>query len=271
MATAYNLVPDRFADGRHEALSAGLKTCGFEVRTAYGGARIHPETDCLVTWNLHHGAARQAAAAFEKAGAPVIVCEEAYTRRLWCAPHFAMALGEHNGAGRWCPGGPERWARLGIALAPWRRDGEHVLVCAARGMGSAEMREPRGWADDVCRRLGAITRRPVRLRRHPGKAYRARPLEEDLAEAWAVVVWASNCATHALVAGVPVFYEALHIVTAGAAQRDIGRIDDPAYPDRLPVFQRLAWAQWHIDEIAKGAPFRHLLHATHQTAGAAAL
>ncbi len=271
MAKAYNLVPNRFADGRQRAVGAGLRACGFEVRTAYGGEAINPRTDCLVTWNLHHGAARAAAAVFESAGAPVIVCEEAYTRRLWPEPHFAMALGGHNGAGRWFPGGPERWARLGVALAPWRRDGAHILVCAARGMGSAEMREPRGWADDVCRRLQAVTRRPVRLRRHPGKGYSARPLEEDLAGAWAVVVWASNCATHALVTGIPVFYEAPHIVTAGAAQWDIGRIDAPAYSDRLPVFQDLAWAQWHIDEIANGEPFRHLLHAARQTAGAAAL
>jgi len=33
------------------------------------------------------------------------------------------------------------------------------------------------------------------------------------------------------------------------------RIEDPAMPDRLPVFYRLASAQWTLDEIASGDPF----------------
>lgn len=173
-----------------------------------------------------------------------------------------MALGGHNGTGTWPAGGAERWERLRIALKPWRKDGRHVLVCAARGMGSPEMREPRGWADDVCRRLARVTDRPVALRRHPGKAYAERPLLRDLAGAWAVVVWGSNCATHALVEGVPVFYEAPHLITAGAAERGIATVERPRYPDRLPTFHRLAWAQWTLDEIRQGVPFGHLLRRT---------
>ena len=34
---------------------------------------------------------------------------------------------------------------------------------------------------------------------------------------------------------------------------------DPFLGDRLPAFHRLAWAQWTVDEISTGAPFRHLL------------
>ena len=259
MKTAYNLVPDRFDDGRREAIDAGLSACGYNVDDGRSVGRLLAPDDVAVTWNLHRGEARAMDKAMREAGGRVIVCEEAYTRRLWSEKHFAMALGGHNGAGAWYPGGPERWARLGIGLKPWRAGGEHVLVCAARGMGAPGLREPPGWAEQACRRLAAVTRRPIRLRRHPGKAYRQRPLELDLEGAWAVVVWASNCATQALVAGIPVFYEAPHIVTAGAAQRDIRRIDEPARPDRLPVFERLAWAQWTMEEIRLGAPFRHLL------------
>ena len=67
------------------------------------------------------------------------------------------------------------------------------------------------------------------------------------------------CAPAALAAGLPVFFEAPTIVTAGAAERGIERIERPAYPARRPVFERLAWAQWSLQEVAAGLPFRHLL------------
>ena len=246
-------MPARFADGRHEAILTGLRAAGLELVSAPDGAEV------LVTWNRHVARVEAAAKACEARGGRVVVCEEAYTRRLVAGPHVALALDGHNGAGRWFPGGPARWARLGLTLAPWRRSGGHVLVCAARGMGAPGLREPAGWAEDVCRRLRRSTDREIRLRRHPGKGYRRRPLALDLEDAWAVVVWASNCATEALVSGVPVFFEAPQIVTAGAAERGIAGLERTARPERLPVFERLAWAQWTLEEIARGEPFRHLL------------
>lgn len=238
-------------------MEAGLEAVGFRVTQQIDD--VVAADDAVVTWNAHTAVAAAGLRRARAAGAMAIVAEEAYTRRLWPAPHFALALDGHNGSGRWFPNGPERWASTGIKLNQWRKDGTHILVSAARGMGSPAMREPRGWADDVVRRLAQVSDRPVRLRRHPGKRYADRPLEADLAGAWAVVVWASNCATHALVAGIPVFYEAPHIITSGAAERGIAGIERPAYPERLPVFERLAWAQWTMEEIRAGAPFRHLL------------
>ena len=199
-----------------------------------------------------------AAEACEWRGGIVVVCEESYTRRLVPGARIAMALGGHNGSGRWFPGGPERFESLGLALRAWRKTGSEILICASRGMGSETMREPRGWAEDVQKRLRKLTRRPLRLRRHPGKAP-ATPLCEDIERVWAVVVWASNCATEALTQGVPVFYEAPHIVTAGAAECDLASIEQPSFPDRRPVFEQLAWAQWTLEEVAAGAAFRHLL------------
>ena len=121
------------------------------------------------------------------------------------------------------------------------------------------MAEPKGWAEAVCQRLTRITARPIRLRRHPGKAYKGRPLERDLEGAWAVVVWGSSTAVQALVAGVPVFFEAPHIIVEEACERGIRNIDRSSYPRRLPAFEALAWAQWSLEEIGAGEPFRHLL------------
>ena len=259
MTTACSLVPRRFADGRHDAIEAGLRAAGLTLTD-------DPErAETLITWNRFAGRIDDLATACEARGGKVIVCEEAYTRRLVPGKHFAMALGGHNGSGRWFPGGPERWRALGLEIAPWRPAGGYLLVCCARGMGSPEMREPRGWCDRAVKTLRAHGVRDIRIRRHPGKAYHERPLADDLAGASMVVVWASNCATEALLAGIPVIYDAPHIATAGAAYPGVwrylcgGPAPQPLYGDRQAAFERLAWAQWTMEEIAAGDPFRHLL------------
>ena len=219
----------------------------------------------LVTWTVHRGGKEAAARAFEAAGGQVLVCEEAYIREVRGERHFALALHDHNGAGRWVVGGPERWESFGIALKAWRRGGRRILVREQRGIGSARMASPPLWHDDVSARLTRLSERPVVFRAHPKSrlypelAERQPPLAEALADAHAVVTWASSLAVRALIAGVPVFFEAPEIVCAGACQRGIARIEEPSYPDRLPALERLAWAQWSITEIERGDPFAVLL------------
>ncbi|MFQ5774194.1 MAG: hypothetical protein ACE5GS_06740 [Kiloniellaceae bacterium] len=231
----------------------------------HGPGRPRDERDVLVTWTVHRGAKESQARAFEAAGGRVVVCEEAYFRTVNGERHFAIALSDHNGAGRWRVGGPERWESFGIELKEWRRGGRHVLVREQRGIGSAAMASPPLWHDDATARLKRLTDRPIVFRAHPkSRLYpdRARaqpPLDRALEDAHAVVTWASGIAAQALVRGVPVFYEAPHIVCAGACTRGIERIEAPAYPDRRPALERLAWAQWSLREIGRGEPFRFLL------------
>ena len=87
-----------------------------------------------------------------------------------------------------------------------------------------------------------------RLRPHPGKLL-GKPLEDDLAGAGKVVTWGSGAAVKALLMGIPV---ESHMPRWVAEQ-------DNTEAGRLAMFRRLAWAQWTIDEIASGEPFRRLL------------
>ncbi len=261
MPTAFNLVPPRFADNRDKVIEAGLRACGYDVVSARE-ARPTATGDVLVTWNLHLSGSEPSEVAFNVAGAKVIVCEEGYTRRLGPDKHFAMALGGHNGSGRWFPKGPERWDRLELGMKPWRKDGRHVLVCSQRGMGSTIMRQPRDWPQDVIRKLKHLTDRPIVHRPHPGKRFHdVVSLASQLKDCWAVVVWASNCAIPALLAGVPVFYEAPYSVVANACDRRLMRIEAPSYPERLSALRDMAWAQWTLAEIESGEAVHHLLRA----------
>ncbi len=263
MPTAYSILPDRFADDRHGIIERGFEAAGWRVVRGAGMPRALE--DVLVTWTVHRGHKENTARAFEAAGGRVVVCEEAYLRVVNGEKHIALALHDHNGAGRWFVGGPERWESFGIELKPWRRHGRHILVREQRGIGSRRMASPPLWHDGVTARLKASSERPILFRAHPKSrmypeaAAKQPSLEAALADCHAVVTWASGIAAQALVRGVPVFYEAPALVCAGSCERGIARIERPRRPDRLPALERLAWAQWSLSEIARGLPFRYLL------------
>ena len=174
---------------------------------------------------------------------------------------YALALNQHNGAGSWPVGPPGRWREQGIVLKPWRMDGEHVLVLPQRGIGPAGVAMPLNWLDVVLGQLRTLTKRPVRVRTHPGNVPTQRPLEADLAGAWAVVTWGSGAAVKALCAGIPVFGTWSNWIGAGAARPFPGDLEMPLMDDvsRETTLDRLAWAQWTTVEILTGEPFRRLL------------
>jgi hypothetical protein len=243
---------------RREAFVRGLRACGFDVQLRPPSPNVEPD-DALVIWN-RYGHYHDVASQVQKAGGQVIVAENAYVgvdradRR-----RYALANGGHNGSGAWPHGGPERWESLGIALKAWRTDGEHILVAPNRSFGMPGFIMPPNWERDVVTRLRRVTQRPIRVRPHPGNGPPKKPLIEDLVGAWAVVIWSSSVGCEALIEGIPVFCEAPWWVAKGAAIPSIKNIDNPDLPDRMPAFQRLAWAQWSVEEIESGEPFHHLL------------
>ncbi len=271
MPTAHSLLPHRFEDGRHTAIEAGAAAAGFKVRH---GAHAPRPGDILLTWNLYAGPAAQAQK-FKAAGADVVVCEESYIRVINGEKYFALGRGGHNGAGVVPKFLPERWGSWGIDIAPWRADGDHILVCGQRGFGYNAMAMPDSWPDDIYRRLRKRTDRPLWFRAHPKRRRREtsapydkvldydQTLESQLRGAWAAVVYTSNCATKALLRGIPVFYDGPSLITDLACdpfptERDIDLdIEDPYLGDRAPAFNRLAVSQWSMSEIRSGEPFRH--------------
>lgn len=270
---------------RRQAFEAGLKAAGYQLQAG------HPERtapgDVLVIWNRYHDR-HELATRFEAQGGTVIVAENGYLGRGGSTPKFdvhpggptadsyyAIAVGGHNGSGLKAPESPERWAALGVELQPWRSnsppagggvahgagvvgDNRHVLVCPSRSFGRPDMTMPKDWVQRTVAELRKFTKRPIRVREHPENNRPARPLSEDLAGAHAVVIWASSAGIHALVAGIPVFRTAPHWILKGADSTELGAIESPPLPDRLPAFHRLSAAQWAVREIESGEPFRRL-------------
>lgn len=220
---------------RRAVFTEGLQRVGFEV--VHGLTREPREGDILVTWNrIHEGDA--CAREFERRGNAVLVTENAtwgndFAGERW----YTLVRSYHNLSGTFPIGGNERWDSLGVELAPWREGGETVVL-HSRGIGPVCHRTPRDWA----------SRQTGRVRPHPGTG-QAKRLEEDLAECGRVVTWGSGAAVKALMLGIPV---ESHMPNWIAEQ-------DNTDAGRLAMFRRLAWAQWRLDEIRKGAPFEWLL------------
>lgn len=260
---AYVLVK-RHVEARFEAFCEGFKAAGYQIVMHEPRLNDFKPGDVMATWNRKPPQER-IADRFEALGGTVLVAENGYLGRdEHGGQYYALARHAHNGRGEWPVGGPERWVNLGIELKPWRADGEHILICPNRHIGMRGSVMPQGWAETVAGSLKRYTRRPIRIRPHPGhwKRLPVHPdvtLANDLRNAWAVVVWSSSAGVKALAAGIPVIQCCPWWIASGAAGNDFADIEDPAKPDRWPVFCRLAWAQWSAAEIVSGAAFRALL------------
>ena len=285
MPTAFNLLSERFAEGgdpRADHMAEGLTAAGYDVKRCHGDklglshCKPDDERDVMIMWTRSRHSLEGPAQTFEKAGGRVIVAEESHFKDMMGKDEggkhrkiFSLCLHDHNGAGTWPHYGPNRWSSFGLERKPWREDGDYILLCGQRGIGSALMHSPDDWHLHILPTLKSRSSRPVHVRAHPKsrlpgdqKWIQSQPesLDEHLAGAWAVVVWSSGVGTKALMEGIPVFYAAPHSFVEGSAQKlQEGAIDDPNPGDRLPVFERLAWSQWRTDEIRSGEAFERLL------------
>lgn len=237
---------------RREVFCSGLAQAGYAVMTT----PFNPSPDdVLLIWN-RYGQFHAEANRFEKNGARVLVTENGYMRDgIGDGKWYALAIGHHNGAGHWRVGGPERWDALNVEMQPWH-GGNDVVIFAQRGIGENGIASPRGWAESVQKKYGG------RIRAHPGNNEPAVPLADDLKNARAVLTWHSTAALYALMYGVPVFYAFPQWIGALASLPLSKFVEDAPCCDsaaRLNMFRRIIWAQWHIDEIADGTAFRHLL------------
>ncbi len=228
---------------RREAFRAGLESLGYTVRECITSK---PEPgDLLCLWN-RYGEKHLAALAFESMGLPVLVAENGYLGNEFAGKQwFALSRNQHNGAGTWPQGGPERWDSLGVTLQPWRESGETVIL-PQRGIGPLGVAMPRDWLQRTEARLAGTS---YRVRRHPGTRDCV-PLDVDLANAGRVVTWGSGAALKALLWGIPVESD---------MPSWIGRCE-ATDASRLSMLRRMIWAQWTLEEISSGQAFRALLN-----------
>ncbi len=241
---------------RLDAFTQGFTRLGFHVEHHPPYSPMN-EGDVAVIWNK---TARSLGALKNAGDGAVIVAENGY----YGEERYALALDGHNGSGRWYVGDRPRLDALQIDFQPLvsPQTGK-VVIAGQRGIGSPAMRSPGYHAQQIEASLINRGYRPL-VRPHPGRHAPTSTLAEDLEGAEALVVWSSNCATEGLIRGIPVYFDAPHIVTEPAAipwfKFGAGVVAPTRTEEmRQAAFLRLAWAQWSVDEIRHGAPFQVLL------------
>lgn len=258
---------------RRAAFVAGLERLGYKIepyKTPLTGPQMqtmHPESkdDLLVLWNLKRGYDEAAARRFELEGGVVLVVENGYLQKV-DKSYYAISTHAHNGAGWYSHDlSIDRFSELGFRQMPWMEGREHVLICGQRGVGSAEMAAPYDHHLRAKLNLELIFKgqREIRVRCHPGNFVPRVPLEDDLARAWACVIWSSASGVRSLVEGVPVFFDAPHWICADVARRPGALKRDSLMPGVkfekvTESLNRMAWGQWSVAEIERGEPFARM-------------
>lgn len=175
---------------------------------------------------------------------------------------------QHDGRGQALP---TRFRQCWLDFNPvWQTRGAAIIVCPnspiyMRHFAGVDA-EP--WAATVVQTLQQYTDRPILVRWKT--QVRQRPLQVDLPNAWAVVVFSSAAAVEALLAGVPVCTLAPWAATARMGITDLAQVESPYYPDDRELFLwNLAANQWTLDEIRQGIAWQ-ALHAqeTHRVPAA---
>lgn len=233
---------------RRDAFAAGAKRVGYEPQ--FGLTTKPNANDLLVIWN-RFGPSGNAANAFERVGAPVLVAENGYLGNDFAGDRwYAISRSHHNGAGTWNNYGPARWDNIGVDLAPFRTKGSELVLLPQRGIGEAGVAMPRNW---ISEKTHAVTR----VRRHPGQ-HTCTPLQQDLANAYAVYTWGSGAAIKALAWGIPVYSDMPNWIVSDACAA-FGAPLNLCSRTRLQTFRRMAWAMWRLSEIESGFAFDVLL------------
>lgn len=225
---------------RRRAFEQGLQHVGFKIVD-----KLTPTepSDWLILWNKKAGAEEKEADEWERRGGTVIVAENGYLSKI-DKTYYAISVHGHNGSGWFPVGNEDRFSLLGFDVKPWRTGGAEMLVRAQRGIGSALMASPPMWAEKMVAKLKVRQNLPVRLISHPGNFAPKVSVEQNLKNASILHIWCSAMGVRALVEGVQVTYHAPHWVCAGT---------------REEALQRMAWGQWHFDEIATGLPFARII------------
>jgi len=165
----------------------------------------------------------------------------------------------------------ERFNQLGLNVKPWKKSGEHILICSQHERSEQWRTMPPSdvWVNEAIDKIREHSDRPIRIRPHPRFPLRRNfknnstlshyAFQQDLNTAWAVVNHCSNPGIEAVLNGVPAFVSEISLA-APVANTDYSMIETPLRPDRKQWSNDLAWTEWTQQEMLDGIPQDLIFH-----------
>lgn len=161
---------------------------------------------------------------------------------------------------------------LQIDVKPYRKTGNHILVCLQRDNGwSMHGTQVKSFLESILSTLKIYTDRPIIVRGHPGdkktssrmKQYfptvqfsNEPKLKNDLRRAWATVTFNSSPGVASLIEGVPVFQIDPNIdnsMYGEVANKRLQQIEQPILFDRTRWLEKISMCHWKFDELQNGS------------------
>lgn len=146
----------------------------------------------------------------------------------------------------------DRWKRLKTEVRPWQKRGRHIVIAAPTETYS-RLHGCEKWIAETIKALSKVTDRQLVIR--DKEQYRIRPIQKDLEGAHALVTHGSNAGNEAAILGCPVFVDK-SCAAALVGKTDLREIERPAYPDRQPWLNSLAYSQYTTEELTNGVLWR---------------
>lgn len=170
---------------------------------------------------------------------------------------------------------PKRWKKIkndiGIDLQPWRKDGDHILVCLQRNggwsMGSIDVHQ---WLKKTLKRVRSRTQRPIFVRPHPGDRKTAEDLVlnknnvyisnrknivEDFRDCWATITFNSSPGVASAIEGIPVFVtdnDPKRSQAYDVANLGLKNIAEPEIFNRKHWIEKLSMCHFNFEDLRNG-------------------
>lgn len=159
---------------------------------------------------------------------------------------------QHTGEGE---GDKQRFNALNITIKEYRKSGSHILVCPnSETFFKLHLTTFEAWYEMVKRKLSYHTDRPIKIRWKVDA--QIHPIALDLVDCHACIVFTSNSAVDALMAGVPTFTTG-QCAASRMSLQDLSKIETPYFPEKRYEFGCvLAANQWTLEEIQNGDTWR---------------
>ena len=147
----------------------------------------------------------------------------------------------------------DRWNKLKIKMKPWRKSGNHIVVCPlSQFVGDFLGINTELWLRETIRELEHYTDRSIFIKEKDTDM----PIEEAVKDAHAVVAYNSNALVDAVIEGIPV-YALGPSSTDPIARKSLRDIENPIMEDREKWACALSYGQWTLDEIRMGVYWEH--------------
>ena len=171
---------------------------------------------------------------------------------------------------------PKRWqsikTNLGLQEKPYRTSGDHILICLQRNGGwSMKNYDVMQFCHDTISRLRQYTDRPIVVRGHPGDkksqfyiklnlpnvriSQPGTTIQQDLANAWATLIYNSSPGVASLIEGVPVFQmdaDPDYSMYSEVANFFLENIENPTLHDRQDWLEKISMSHWNFAELKSG-------------------